>query len=153
MCHEHMHREFSEGAGSDAWVEMGHLQELEGVSGQAVLLQRLVEAVREALQVAQHAAKAAKGQRALARAGISNLQQSLTSCITSGEEWKLKSLHFHHALTNKWRRRFGTGRLRPACTALAIMAHCTACRTCTALGEKWHAWMMRSNCGCRGELL
>ena len=55
-----------------------HLQELEGVAGQAVLLQRLVEAVCEALQVAQHAAKAAKGQRALACAGISNLSHEIS---------------------------------------------------------------------------
>ena len=37
-----------------------HLKELEVTAGEPVLLERLVQAVCEALQVAQHAAKAAK---------------------------------------------------------------------------------------------
>ena len=54
-----------------------HLQELQGAARQAVLAQRLVQAVSETLQVAQHAAKAAKGQRALACTGITNLHMPI----------------------------------------------------------------------------
>ena len=55
-----------------------HLQELEGTAGEAIFPECLVKAVCKALQVAQHAAKAAKGQGALARAGIPNLSRPRT---------------------------------------------------------------------------
>ncbi len=44
---------------------MTHLQELEVAAGEHVLAQRLIQAICQAAQVAQHAAKAAKRQRTL----------------------------------------------------------------------------------------
>ena len=44
---------------------MAHLQELEVSASELALAQRLVEAMCQAAQVAQHAAEAAERQRAL----------------------------------------------------------------------------------------